>query len=310
MEKLDVILTMGIPASGKTTWAKNQEGYVLVNRDDLRMSMFGKLSGLSNKEEKLVTETQIRMVNAAMGFRKNVIIHDTNLNFKTQYMWAKIVQLKSTHQLSFKMFDIDLQEALKRNSSREKYVPDAIIVNMYKKYVAKGFPINPNISVDKTDEDTYVATGLVMDDQYQPNISLTPAYVFDIDGTLAENTSGRSWYEYSEVYKDTVHTEVLRVLNALRAQGNQIIIVSGRKDDCIKETTKWLKDNHIHYDQLYMRKWTDNRPDDITKMEIFNTYIKDSYYIKGWFDDRASVSRVVFERGIPLFRVGHPDWIF
>ena len=43
---LKIIITRGIPGSGKTTWAKDvvkeNSNYIRINRDDLRIMLIGK----------------------------------------------------------------------------------------------------------------------------------------------------------------------------------------------------------------------------------------------------------------------------
>ena len=75
----------------------------------------------------------------------------------------------------------------------------------------------------------------------------------------------------------------------LIASGYDIIIVSGREASCIKETTKWLFDNGIYYNKIYMREEGDKRCDSIVKREIAERHILPAYNVRGVFDDRQRV---------------------
>lgn len=37
---MKAIITVGISGSGKTTWAEQQEGFININRDDIRFDYF------------------------------------------------------------------------------------------------------------------------------------------------------------------------------------------------------------------------------------------------------------------------------
>jgi hypothetical protein len=129
---------------------------------------------------------------------------------------------------------------------------------------------------------------------------------FDVDGTLTMGPKNRSPYEWQKVGQDEVN-EPVKAMTHLFHVDNQIIIVSGRDGSCRSETEKWLADNNIVYDYLYMREANDNRPDDIVKEEIIDNMILTQFNIKLWVDDRLKVCRMVYRKGIPLLRVGDPD---
>ena len=82
-----------------------------------------------------------------------------------------------------------------------------------------------------------------------------------------------------------------------------IIIVTGRKDDCKAETLKWLSDNSVPHDLVFMRKSDDNRPDYIVKREIYEEYIKGKYNVKFVLDDRSQVVREWRELGLKCLQV-------
>jgi len=131
------------------------------------------------------------------------------------------------------------------------------------------------------------------------------AYIFDIDGTLAIR-GDRSPYDYSKVNLDTPNEGVARICRHL-AERYSIIIVSGREDDCYKETLDWLSLHGLKPYALYMRKSGDKRKDSIVKAEIYISMIEPDYKILGVFDDRLQVCRMWHKLGVPLFRVGDPD---
>lgn len=317
LEKPVVIMLVGPPGCGKTKKAKKlvERGYVRTNRDDLRMSMFGAYSGLTKKQEDLITEVQIRAVHTAMGQRKDIVIDDTNLNWNTQRMWARMIEDFCTHDLEFFVTTTPLKKCIERNRGREKFVPEYVIERMFKS-LARPEVICPDIPIEWVmDEDMdwqYAEkNGKVKNVQrYENNWDLPSTYVFDIDGTLSLNTSGRSFYEYSRVKEDSEAGMVASLLRNLYVSGFKIVLASGRKEDSRKVTSEWLEDHHIYYDKLILREDDDNRPDGEVKMEMLYRQIAPFYCVVGWFDDRITVSREIAKSGVQLYRVCNPDWVF
>ena len=305
-----VFFTIGLPGSGKTTWAEEKQKTdkcYRSNRDELRLTYLGKKVGTSQKEEKAITAIQRRMVFVAIGTGKDIIIDDTNLNKKYLVDFIREISKFNNTQIVLKVFNVSKEEAIARQALRpeEDQVPAEVITKMSNKYLNKGvyeYPKELTMDGDKV--------VLVSDEQYFPPEEGEPAYIVDIDGTLAHNTGGRSFFDYTRVLEDSVDVNVRDVVNSLYFEGNTIIILSGRESYAKKDTEEWLKKNGVHYNHIFMRKEKDNREDSVIKKELFDNHIADVYNVKGWFDDRISVSNFVFNYGITLFRVGNPEWWF
>lgn len=134
------------------------------------------------------------------------------------------------------------------------------------------------------------------------------AVICDIDGTLA-HMQGRSPYDYSPgaVLTDAVDETIRQVLWDLK-EDVAIILVSGRKSECLDDTNKWLADNKIEYDWLYMRASDDNRNDAIVKQEIYKKYIEPSYKVDFVLDDRNRVVKMWRELGLKCLQVQEGDF--
>lgn len=140
-------------------------------------------------------------------------------------------------------------------------------------------------------------------------------FVFDLDGTICDvrhrrqyvATKPKNWNAWNAgLVSDTPHLAVQKVFQALRYGHDfdlDLIIVSGRSDDYKEQTVKWLSDNKIFYDEIFMRKYKDNRDDAIVKSEIADE-IEKTHNILGVFDDRPRVIRFWQKRGIWTFDVG------
>lgn len=159
-----------------------------------------------------------------------------------------------------------------------------------------------------TDVKTYPKTSI------SHNPDLPTCIIVDIDGTLAHMTD-RSPYDYTKVSTDVVDPIVAGIVRKYAQRDpntdfpdNYIIIVSGRMGPiCEAETRQWLQDNHIPYDELYMRQ-VDQIPDTDVKKEIYDKYIKPRYNVRFVLDDRDRVVKMWRELGLKVLQVGEGDF--
>lgn len=137
-----LIICRGLPASGKTTWAKewvmeDPEHRVRINLDDIR-SMLGKY--WVPAREPVVSAIQQEAILAAMNFGVDIVIDNTNLNKKVVDDYIKVAN-KFKYLVEYKdFFNISLGECLRRNVIRNASLPkdaqiaDTVIVGMYERY--------------------------------------------------------------------------------------------------------------------------------------------------------------------------------
>ena len=82
-----------------------------------------------------------------------------------------------------------------------------------------------------------------------------------------------------------------------------LVLVSSRPEDYRRQTTDWLAQNEMKFDNLIMRQSGDKRPDTEVKNDIYHRYLK-HYNIVRVFDDRPSVIRMWREKGLEVQDVG------
>ena len=130
-----VTFTVGPPASGKSTWAKKycneNPTTIRVNRDDIR-DMSGKY-WIPSREE-YITEVEHAAVMSALKLGYNVIVDSTNLNTKLVYYLIQKIERKHNVNIVFKVFDVELEELIRRDSLRDRPVGEAVIRRMYNKF--------------------------------------------------------------------------------------------------------------------------------------------------------------------------------
>jgi predicted kinase len=304
-----LIITRGLPGSGKTTWAKawvaDSEKRARVNRDDIRIEQLGmdpSQGVLDYKGETLVTEIQQTTVRKYLRFDIDVVVDDTNLRAKNSRAWADLAREEGAEFDVKDFFHVDPLECFSRTERRAlnggRGVPFEVIDTMHKKFLAKG-PLPP-VECSPIEE--------LETRKYTPDLLKPAAWIFDIDGTLAQMSSERSPYDWHKVGLDTCHESVREVLWILQSSGDDIIIVSGRDEGCRVETEKWLAQHEIHYNEFYMRPTGDNRKDTIVKAEIFWNSIAPHFNVRGVFDDRNSVVAMWRSLGIKTYQVELGDF--
>ena len=135
-----------------------------------------------------------------------------------------------------------------------------------------------------------------------------PCYVFDIDGTLADNSHRlhhitaykKDWELYnSEIEKDRAISPVIDLLSIL-SFNNTIILLTGRSESTRPATERWLKTHGIEPDCLLMRGDDDFRKDYEMKSDHIDN-IESKFEILAAFDDSKDVIQMLRLRGIYTF---------
>ena len=307
MTTQELRITRGFPGSGKSTYAKawvdEAPGRVRVNRDDLRAMLFGRTGVLANTEEEAVTTAQQSQVRSLLRNGRSVIVDDTNLVLRFARVWADIAaQTGST--FSVQDFNhITLDQAIAwdaaRSSRGERGVGEDVIRKLHKRFPPKGWkPVTPLAAK---------AAAEVTVEPYVGDRTLPPAYIFDVDGTLA-HMHNRSPYDYDRCGEDLPDEETVRMAQVLFNDGFDIVVMSGRTDSHRHITEAWLREHQVPFQGLFMRETGDDRNDAIIKAELFDRHVRNTWNVRGVFDDRLRVCRMWHNNlQLPLFRVGDPD---
>lgn len=288
-----LILTRGIPASGKSSWAKawvqeDPDGRVRVNRDDLRRMLFGATElKLNYRQEVQVSEAEMAIAKTALAKGKSVVVDATNLRNKFVKRWVTL-----GYDVEFRDFEVGLMEALDRNAERDNPIPESVIDRYWSDFTDKG-KLRPPLAFESRTPERYV-----------PDESLPTAYIVDVDGTLAHiPDGGRSPYDYTRVHEDVPDEAVVRLVNDLSDLGHEVLVMSGRDRRCARQTVDWLDQVPVFWDVLHMRDEGDTRKDATVKLELFNEHVRDRYNVLGVFDDRKQVVNMWRDLGLKCFQV-------
>lgn len=274
-----VILTKGLPGSGKSTWAKglvdmSPNSYKRINNDDLRKMLDN--GHYSYDMEKFIKKTVDALVLLTLEEGKHVILDNTHLSENSVNRIKELVKGKAEVIIEDKFLDVPLETCIKNDLRRLDSVGKDVIVKLYEQHVKKTEPI------------------------IQDN-TLPHAIIVDVDGTLA-HMNDRSPFDWDRVGEDECDEIIKGIVNAYDNLGTTIIM-SGRDGSCRDITIKWLEDNNIKYDLLLMRAEGDFRKDSIIKKELFDNHITDKYFIEYVLDDRNQVVDMWRDMGLKCLQV-------
>jgi predicted kinase len=279
-----LLLNVGLPASGKSSYAKGRvekdKKLVRFNNDDLR-SMMGVPANWSGDMEDIVRQMITQGASAALKHGLDVIIDNTNLTEGVQERWK---QVALAHKAKFEIVDfrkVPVDTCVGRDRLRQ----------------------HPHVVGRAVIETMALKAGLIEFDK-------RPIVICDVDGTLANNTKGRSPYDESKVHMDEPYEVIVKWVNNLThyelpgVPEYQVIIVSGRSTRCAISTEHWLS-SRVTYTRLFMRMGGDRRPDVEVKQEILNGILAKvpKEQIAFVLDDRPSVCRMWKENGLTVYPV-------
>lgn len=298
-----IIVLRGLPASGKSTWAKSwvmadPSTRMRVNRDDIRHQLYGTYWG-DGVDENTVTKVEEVMVRAGLDAGKDVVIDATHLAARYLRRWYNFGV-----EVEVKDFEVPLEELVERDFERrlmgERGVTSTVIKSLAQRYQIKAdgkLPPAPEVEVSS---------------EWTPaprwRMGLPYVYIVDIDGTVADHRGIRDPYDTSRYQLDKPHHRVIDTVWNLSIAGFPIIFVSGRDEAFRKVTEQWLEDNvGITVEYLFMRPEGDTRNDAVVKHELFHKHIAGVYNVIGVFDDRGRVLRMWRAIGLTTFAVGDTD---
>jgi hypothetical protein len=252
------------------------------------------------------------------------VVDDLNLRRAYARGWAELAAAAGARFEVRDFTDVPLEVCLQRDAARlaagERGVGEAVLRDLQARFLAAG-PLPPVPPVASQPVSTPAASrrpvpaGRRLDGpasaepggQYLPDPALPPAWLVDVDGTLAL-MQGRGPYEWHRVGEDAPNPPVVELVRSLRAAGNAIVVVSGRDGVARRATQAWLARHEIPHDALLMRAERDNRRDSIVKREIFDRVIRRRWQVRGVLDDRDQVVRMWRDLGLTCAQVAPGDF--
>lgn len=288
MNKLEMIITVGVSGSGKTTWAKahvehSPEQWVIIARDEARRELFPEFAPHEYKHtkarEKKVSAYCEHLFNLSVGLDSNIIIADTNLNPTYRELWKKRGE-EAGYNVRFQDFPMTYEEILQRNQYRgTTSVPSTVLLRQWEQW------------------SDYIGRR-----KYVPDETKRKAILVDIDGTIALK-GNRSPFQWDRVGEDEPRSFIIDLLRCYLSHymDDEVIFLSGRDSVCRHETLNWIAKHMnipIYNIHLYMREEGDMRKDSIVKEELFWGCVADNYNVLAVFDDRPQVVEMWHDLGL------------
>ena len=301
MTKQKVIMTIGLPGSGKSTWAKewvakDPTNRVRINKDDLRSMLHGGKYSKGNEKQILAVEEAVLKDSLERG--KSVVIDNTHLGARDKHMRrinavidkaGFCTALSQKDNKNIKWLSFEVQEfhtspeiCIQRDLKRANSVGQDVIWRMYWDHVA------------------------VIEEAPKEDNGLPYCIIVDVDGTLAE-MNGRSPYDWSKVSTDKVRPHIVNLIEQYDIYDQEIIVFTGRDGSCLQATKDWLFNNEINYSKIFIRPEGDCRPDYIVKRELYEQNIKGKYNVMLVVDDRPQVIREWRRLGLPVINANPCD---
>lgn len=305
-----LIVTRGLPASGKTTWARAWVAdapaqRARVNRDDLRAMLFA-APDYGHRQESIVTTVQRATVKNLLAAGWDVVADDTNLRVRYVREWARFARANRATLAVFD-FPIDPDEAVRRDAARDRTVGESVIRGMAARYLRKGaLPTLPT-DLDGITDDDHGAP-------YTPPAGAPRAVIVDLDGTTALNTSGRGYYgpDLLRVGEDTPNRGIIEAVRAAHAYGETVIYLTSRDDEHdgqVRAATQAWIDQHIGVPgPLHMRPAGDKRKDAHVKRDLFDRHVRDVFDVTRVYDDRRQVVEAWRAMGLTVCQVAEGDF--
>lgn len=296
--KPTAVVTIGCPASGKSTFAKQlSSSHKQIERDLVRVQLAGSKKEFYTKFDRKVGEAAVSSIirNELLQCVKNkqdVIISDTNINKQLRHrLYQDLFDMG--FEIRVTVFDCQMQDLLDRNDERpqDDQVPQSVIERMYDEFVKQ--------------HELIVQEARVLNFRIPEYKGQPEAIVFDIDGTIASHDGIRSPYDLDKVLMDNPRHNIIDLYNHY-ATKYHVTFFSGRDRSCYVDTVVWLRNfTLIEFNELRMRPKGDKRPDWIVKGEMMIEAISNDNNFYPWmvFDDRQQVVNIWDNMGIEVIQV-------
>lgn len=300
-----VHLTRGLPASGKTTFARQlveQSGGRTrrVNLDDLRLMLDFNDGGVRHgrEHEETVLAVQDQAVLAAIRGGFDVVVDNTHIPARIPNRLKRVV----AGQARFEVHDfthVPVDECIKRDATRPRPVGEQVIRSMADRLASVG-KSGFHLTADYLND-------IPTPQPYEPDPLAGTAVLCDIDGTLALH-AGRGPYDFEACESDALNPEVARILALCKASGDYVILLSGRQSEYRTHTERWLARRGVVYDELHMRAEGDRRGDDVVKAELFDTHVRYRFNARFVLDDRDRVVALWRRMGLACWQVNYGNF--
>lgn len=296
-----IILTRGIPGSGKSTWAKawvaeDPKNRIRLNWDDMR-NMMGPYWVPSR--EPLNKHMLWDTVNTAAYCDKpyEIVIDNMNLNpdgWRTAEEWVATFNashhssdLQVQYELQFVDFFTPVEECIRRDAMRPNPIGEKTIRDIWRRY--RHF-------IQTTAVENVVAKA-------RPTTGKPKCIVIDMDSTMCFNITKRPWYgdgAAEGMLNDIPNTGVVEIVKTLQNK-YPVIVATGRDTSQAGVTLEWLSKHGITPTKSFFRTQGDYRKGVEIKKGQIEQILKD-YDIVAIFEDCEPIVQMYRDMGLTVLQ--------
>jgi len=296
----DFIILIGIPASGKTTWANNWVNEDPSHRVRISISDLKKTLNSDNSvSSEIAGHLGYQLLQESVKKDLNIVIDDQNLDDAIIKLWYQALQSsgkEDQYTITKKVFHTSVDECIFRDKLRTDSIGEKEIRKTFRRYKDK-LTLLANLEIVSK----------------VPNFitNLPRCIIVDIDGTMCLNTTGRSFYNAGdEVLNDTPVVPVCRLIRAYIHEFNVTAIFITGRDRSMSEATKEFINVQLGIENpiVYYRNTTDFRKSYQTKLEVYQKYIRGKYNVDFVLEDNNSVVNMFREQGLTVLQPNASDY--
>ena len=337
-----LIITHGLPASGKSAWArkilKSDDNVVQVERDLIREELFGAeyhKGNFPSKSELQVRDLARSRIDEGLASGKSVIVSDTNLHRNTIAYLGDVAK-KHGVDLEQKYFDVPVDECIRRNLVRgeagDRSVPQKVIEDMARmSYGSDGrlkeFKLGSDgvafaIPRSTPGQEEVEAFNKIL--RAENPFDGRAVVLIDVDGTLSANEHElndafgrgckRNYAKFFKSIRDSrVNTNVVDLANTMRDSDQlNLVVLTGRSDSEAAALISFIERSGVKASRLIVKKQGDARKDFDFKSEQLDLLEAEGFELVHSIDDRPQSVEMYEARGIMVSKVPshdpvHPD---
>ena len=244
MDKPTFVMLIGIPASGKSTYANNlsKKGFIIHSSDSIRKELFGD-ENIQDKNKEVFKELHKR-VKEDLKSGKNIVYDATNISSKKRRNFLTELNPIKCKKICI-VFATTFEKCKENNKNRNRNVPEYVIEKMYRNFEFPGyFEGWDNIGILYQNDDNY--------EKYKLIKNLLDLENFNQNNSHHSLTLGNHLYKTSEYLRSKYQcNKTLAIAGLLHDISKpKVATFYNKKGEITKECHYYNHNNVSSYDSM------------------------------------------------------------